>query len=203
MNNNFQLKSIKIASDGKVEISFITSNGEEGRASYDELVMISDRYPHPDLKEAIRKLNIPLADANGLRPYRELPHIAPGKLEKWDAKEVQSILETLDTQVYASVIPSGISLSGKDHSLAVVITGKHEVHGTAVAMNSPRIHVNGDTFGFESSVFEIVDEIIEEARKFVIERKSAQGELEFPEAKTSEDGKKAKSKGKKKETVEA
>ena len=41
-------------------------------------------------------------------------------------------------------------------------------------MNSPRISVNGDTFGFENALFDLIDEIVEETRKFVIERKSAQ-----------------------------
>jgi hypothetical protein len=179
---NFDLKKVKIASDGKVEVCYNLPNEDPTRASKDEVVLISDRYPHPDLKNAINKLNVFLADANALRVHRNLPHIAPKKMEKWNQKEVQDILEILDTQVYASVIPSGISLSGKDESLAVVITGKHEMHGTAGAMNSPRISVNGDTFGFEAAVFEQVYEIIEETRKYVIERKSAQLELEFSES---------------------
>jgi hypothetical protein len=177
----FDLKKIKINPEGKVEISYKSENSEEGRASYDEYVVISDIFPHPDLRNAIKKLSIYLADANGLRAYRNLPHIPPAKIEKWNQKEIQDILDVLDNHVYATVQASGIALSGKDHDLAVIITGKHETKTASVAMNSPRIRVTGDSFGFEASVFDVVDEVIEEARKFVEEKKSAQMSMEFPE----------------------
>lgn len=199
----FDLKKIKINPDGKVEISYKSENGEEGRASYDEIVVISDRWPHPDLREAIKKLNVFLADANGLRPYRNLPHIPPGKIEKWNQKEIQDILEVLDNHVYAGVEASGIALYGKDHDLGVIITGKHQTKTSAVAMNSPKLRVNGDSFGFEASVFDVVDEIVEEARKFVFDKKSAQMQMEFPAGEEgattdAENGNKKKSASKKK-----
>lgn len=177
--SKFELKKIKVDSDGKVSISYKTDNQVEGSASYDTIEMESDRHPHPDLKEAINRLTPYLADANGLRPYRNLPHVPPKKLDRWNEPHIQEILNALDTHVYASVIPSGITLSGNDHTLGVIITGKHEVHNTAVAMNSPRISINADVFGFEAEVFDIVDTIVEEARLFIEERKSAQLELNF------------------------
>lgn len=177
----FDLKKIKINPEGKVEISYKYENSEEGRASYDEVVIVSDRFPHPDLRNAIAKLDIPLADSLGLLPHRNLPHIAPEKMEVWESKEVQSILETLDKHVYAGVSASGISISGKDHDLRVKITGTHKTKTVAVAINSPQFHVNGDSFGFEASVFDLAYDVIEEARKFVEEKKSAQMSMEFPE----------------------
>lgn len=177
--SKFELKKIKIDADGKVSISYKKDNQVEGAASYDTVELASDRAPHPDLKTAINRLTPYLADANGLRPYRNLPHVPPKKLDRWNEPHIQEILNALDSHVYASVVPSGITLSGSDHTLGVIITGKHEVHNTAVAMNSPRIGINADVFGFEAEVFDIVDNIIEEARLFIEERKSAQLELNF------------------------
>lgn len=170
---NFELSKIKVTPDG-VEAQYIDDFAEYSLAPK------KNQIPHPDLKAAIEKLRPFLADSNGLRFYRSMPNLSPKRLEIWNGTEVQKCLDKLDDQVFASVIPSGISLSGDGEGWSVVITGKREIHGTAVAMNSPKINCHNDSFGFAADdLFAVVHEIIDESKKFIIDRKSAQMSIEF------------------------
>ncbi len=157
----FTLGVVKVTDKGKLYVEYETEKG-----SY---IFDSNQIPHPDMHEALRELRTYLADSNALRSHREL---------KFPPKSgAEQVLEQLDKLVYDSVQVSGVSLSGDEKHLAAVITGKHNVHGTAVAMNSPRISTNGDTFKFETALFRAIDKVREEARMFIFEDKQFQSEI--------------------------
>lgn len=157
----FILHKCKVNDKGHLEIEYTTDRGAYEFTSKD--------VPHPDLHNALMALNPFLADANELRSHR---------LVKFPPKtQAEDILKEMDRLVYESIHVSGLSLSGDEDHLAAVISGKHKVKGTAVAMNTPLIRTNGDSMGFETDLFPLIDKVREEVRLFIFEDKKFQSEI--------------------------
>ena len=175
------LKKIKLDADGKVSVVYHEPDNSTGSATKDVIERTSDRTPHPDLTAAIKTLTPFLTDSNALRPHRDWGTLKLTKPEIKKMNDLGPILDKLDEFVFSSVIPSGIAISGNDEHTAVVITGKHMTGNTAVAMNSPKISLNGDTWGFEQGIEDALETILEEARLFIVEKKSAQLQMDFDE----------------------
>ena len=177
--SEFILKKVKIGSDGKVEVLYHEPDETKGAATKNVILVSSDRVPHPDLTEAIKALTPFLTDCNSLRSHRQWEELKLNKSEKTAMAATEDIMLKLDEKVYKAVEPTGIDIKGdKDHT-KVIITGKHHTGNTAVALNSPNISLNGDTWGFEQGIEDALGAIKEEARLFVIEKKSAQLQMQF------------------------
>ncbi len=170
MKNKFDLKKIKHL-NGKVEVIFRQNVDLNGVNLKEDHAVEYDRIPHPDLTKAMKGLATYLADANNLCVHRDVA-IGASNLKKWDA--VEKILKDIDKQVYDSINVTGISVKGDSDNLAVNITGTHKTVAQAMAMNTPSISLNGDTFGFEDGLKKAVEVLMEEARLYVVEHKSAQ-----------------------------
>lgn len=179
----FELKKIKVK-DGKVTAIYKIPDTSNGSATKDLIELESDRIPHTDLTGALKALEMFLADSNDLRVHRKDLGLKKGDKTKLEAAEVA--LLKMDEIIYQSVKVSGVAIKGDDENRSIVITGKHEVHHTAVAMNSPSISLNGESFGWEETLKPIIDNVIEEARLYVIERKSSQLQMDFDKQETEE-----------------
>jgi hypothetical protein len=177
--SEFTLKKIKIGSDGKVNIIYLESDTSQGAAVKDVIERVSDRIPHPDLTMAVKRLTPFLIGSNSLMSHRLIDAIKTSKAEKTQIEKMEPVFLKLDEVVRKSVEVSGLAISGSDDNICIIITGKHYTGNTAVAINSPKLHINGDTWGFESKIEDVIFEIIEEAKAFVIDRKSAQLQMKF------------------------
>ena len=72
----------------------------------------------------------------------------------------------------------GISLSGQDDNVGVVVTGLLEVlAGQKTAINSPRIKFSNINYGFEEELEDIIFRIETEVYAFLFKGKKAQLEL--------------------------
>lgn len=164
--SEFELKKVKL--DGqKIEVIKYS----DGSGEY-EYYPDKNKLCHPDLVEAIEVLVPYLVDSNDLRVHRKEVKMAPAVKEA--ATKMEGAFKLMDELINESVTVTGISISGDENNRGVVITGKRKVHHTGVAMNSPQIKMNGDSFGFESTVDDLVEDIITEVRAYVIDGKSAQ-----------------------------
>jgi hypothetical protein len=176
---NFILKKVKLTSEGKVEVIYHEPDHSMGAATKNVITITSDRTPHPDLTLAIKALTPYLADCNSLRSHRQLEGVKLNKSENTALTAVEEIFAKLDQKVFSAVIPTGIDIKGDEDNTRVIITGKHTTGNTAVALNSPNISLNGDTWGFEQGIADALEVIKEEVRAFVIEKKSAQLQMQF------------------------
>lgn len=176
----FELSKLKIESSGKTTISY-KKTITDGSASYaEDIEMTSPRTPHPDMYAAVNALQKPLAEANDLFVHRDDSAISPSNREKLENDKIfQRILGLWDKKVLDSVEVSGLSVQGDLETGSCVITGKHSVHGTAVAMNSPRISFEGNTFKIETEVRNLMKAIHEECYLYIFEGKAAQQEIPF------------------------
>lgn len=179
--DKFELRKLKVEASGKTTISYRRMISE-GSASYaDDVEVVSPRVPHPDLTQALEALVPLLAESNELYIHRDLTNISPAQREKMEDKILQRALNVWDAKINESVEVSGVSLQGDIETGSCVITGKRRVHNTAVAMNSPKISFNGDSFGIETAVQDAVKKINMEVYEYVFNKKSAQQEIPFKE----------------------
>lgn len=177
---NFNLKSFKQdPNSGKWVASFEFEDAKGKKVFVKEMTF--DRIPSSDLVQAMKPLGKLLGKANDLFVHRKDLKLKAADKKKVEAAEIG--LSKMDELVLQSVKVSGISLKGTGDSKGVVIIGKREVHHTAVAMNSPFIHFNGDSFGFEAEVKEAVEAFAEEARLYIVEYKYNDGTLDLEEKK--------------------
>ena len=72
----------------------------------------------------------------------------------------------------------GVSLSGQDDNVGVVLTGLFTIsNNQKTAINTPRMKYNVEMFGFEEELENIVCDIENEVYEFLFEGKKAQLEL--------------------------
>lgn len=180
---DFTLKKVKVDKLGRVEAKFEQST-KDGEVSYaDTHEVKSPRIIHPDLKGLLDGLKMTMAVSNDLLPHRNLPKISPAAQKHVD--KLGKMLHDMDEEILAGITVTGLAIQGDDDKRSVVLTGKRDIKGknreryTAVAMNSPKISLNGDVFGFEAELADDVEKIIDEVYLYFADRKSAQGELAF------------------------
>lgn len=164
---DFNLCKVKVDSSGKAEITYLES--VEGGFVKTHIVS-SPVVCHPDLRDALNALKSPMAKGNDL--LLTLPAIPP-KL-KDAANSLEKIFKKVDDEIIDGVTITGIALSGDDENRAMVITGKRKANHTEVAINTPKITLKGEVFGFETSLQPIIDKIIEETFEYLNNHKSAQ-----------------------------
>lgn len=185
---NFNLSKFKIDTQGRLEANYEIMHTDGDTAHAEQYTMKSRRITHPDLRQLMDDLRLTVAEANDLLLYRHIK-CAPAKQQHLD--KLTKELNKLDNELVESITVTGISIQGDVEGThdkrSVVITAKREIKGknrdryTAVAMNTPKIMFSSDIFGFEAALAEDVERIIDEVYLYVVERKSNQAVLEFPE----------------------
>lgn len=135
-------------------LQFEVTKIENGGTFIEKETRESDKIAHPDLRNAMQELKRPLVQTWNL----------PGEdneLQDWAEENLEI---------------SSLSINSKGD--AIVITGKVKAEtGAKMAMNSPRVDLSQDTYGFEEQVTAVVDRITAEAYAFLYENKRAQLEL--------------------------
>jgi hypothetical protein len=101
----------------------------------------------------------------------------PAMKKAMESKAMEPVLKLWDEEVYNSVTVTGISIQGSIEDGSCVITGNRSILHTGGALNSPKISFNGDSFGFESTLQNRVQVIINEVFAYVFENKSSTPEL--------------------------
>lgn len=122
-----------------------------------------------------------LAESNSLLIKPEKSNLSPKRKEVLESADVKKVLELLNAETVDSIKITGIAIKGDDDKMGINITGVHKTEFQGMAMNSPLISLSKDSdrFGFETTLIEIVNRIIEEARAYVIDRKSKQLEMDL------------------------
>ena len=183
---DFTLKKFKVDKRGRMEAKFEQST-KDGDVSYADVHEVkSPRIIHPDLENLLNGLKMTMAVANDLLPHRNLPKISPAAQKHVD--KLSKMFHEMDEEILAGITVTGVAIQGdndEDDKRSVVLTGKRDIKGknreryTSVAMNSPKISLNGDIFGFEAELTDDVDKLIDEVYLYFSDRKGAQTEMAF------------------------
>lgn len=170
----FALTKAKLDKDGGIEVHYNVSEVINEEHYSNEFHVKSAKQVHPDLKEQFDALRACIARVIHFSVFRTLVASKEFKATKSQLELAQNHFQELLGKIEAR----GVSFSGSDDNIAVIITGLLEVgNGQKTAINTPRIKFNTETYGFESELEDIIDNIETEVYAFLFKGKKAQLEL--------------------------
>lgn len=166
----FELKKAKLNKSGGLVVEYIGMGQGQGPHPISESISSP---VHLDLKAAFDRLKIALVRTMKTDwPFRAL---APDLLSKPEEIEAYNTLKWKMDEAHESLVESigvnGIHLSGEEASSGVIVSGSIETKNIHTSINTPRIVFGRDVFGIESELEMIVDEVVEEVRKYLFEKK--------------------------------
>lgn len=170
----FYLSKVKIINGGGLDVHFEVEEkcGEEiYRENYH---LASSKDIHPDLQKAFDRLKPYLAQVFYLNMFE-----LTVQDEKFKATKAQiALAKNLTETILASIKVIGLSLSGKDDNVGVVLTGTIiSPNNQKMAINTHRMKLSDALYGFEIDMEEIVGQIEREVYLFLFKNKKAQLEI--------------------------
>lgn len=180
----FELQKIKILKGGSgVDLDFNIRRENSGVTVTDRYKKETATFPHPDLLQAIESLKDFLIRAVGKETIHTEKLIAGFKdkfKKEAEFAELEAAIEDHIKGEKTKITVTGISLSGYDSNKGVIITGTYLCkNGSKIAINSPRIRFEGESFGFEGALFDICNVIQTEAYLYTFKDKQAQQQIVF------------------------
>jgi hypothetical protein len=167
----FTLSKAKLASGGGLDVHYEVSE-QDGNANYlnkhhDECAQDVQK----ELRELFQELRPIVGRIFNITSFKTLM-----ETDEFKATEGQKALgDDFAQECLNKIEVRGISLSGKDDKVGVVITSVYEVaNGQKVAINTPRIRFDSETWGFEEELENIVYEIENEVYEFLFMGKKAE-----------------------------
>ena len=170
----FTLNKVKVIPGGGLDVTFEveeTCGAEIYRENYH---LSSTKEIHPDLKKLFDQLKPIMARVYHLSFFRSLMDTPEFKA----TKNQRELAENAFTEVLANLNVTGVSLSGKDENVGVVLTGTFTADSNQeMAINSHRMKFKDERYGFEEEMERIIGEIEIEVYLFLFKGKKAQLEI--------------------------
>lgn len=170
----FALSKVKLLKDGGLDVHYEVTE-VVGNESYTNKYHVSSAKDiHPDLRELFNDLRPIMGRIFNITSYKSM--IATPAFKA--TKKQMEIVDLFADECLKNIEVRGVSLSGQDDNVGVVLTGLFTVsNNQKTAINSPRLKFNTETFGFEQELEFIVNSIEYEVYGFLFEGKKAQLEL--------------------------
>lgn len=150
------------------------SNPKDGASYFDIVSKESPVIVHSDFHTALDSLKPIVAE---IHYYKEMMLLGSSNFSKEEKKAFNLLKKHIDreyTQLLQNITISGVALSGNDKTLGVIITGtiKSEI-GQKTALNTPRIMLAADSYGFEQELSDMIDAVTDEMYLYLYEKKKA------------------------------
>lgn len=172
--NNFALSKVKAIKDGGLDVHFEVQETVGQEIYTEKYHMESAKDIHPDLRQCFKDLRPILGRIFNLTSFLTMLETPEFKANT----KQQDAARAFADELLGKIEVRGISLSGKDDNVGVVITGLLEVmNGQKTCINSPRVKFSNITYGFEEELEEIIARIETEVYLFLFKGKKAQLEL--------------------------
>jgi hypothetical protein len=170
----FSLDKVKTIAGGGLDVTFKVDEACGAEVYTEDYHLTSGKEIHPDLRKLLDGLRPILARVYHLSFFRSLMETEEFKA----TKKQKELAETAYKEVEQCIEVSGISLSGKDDNVGVVISGKFKADTNQImAINTHRITLAGEKYGFEEQLEEMVGQIESEVYAFLFKGKKQQMEL--------------------------
>lgn len=170
----FELSKVKLLKDGGLDVHYEVTEVVGNESYTNKYHVLSAKDIHPDLRELFNDLRPIMGRIFNITSYKSM-------MATPDFKATKKQLEIADLFAYEclkNIEVRGVSLSGQDDNVGVVLTGLFTVsNNQKTAINSSRLKFNTETFGFEEELETIVNSIKNEVYGFLFEGKKAQLEL--------------------------
>lgn len=172
--NAFALSKVKVISGGGLDVHFEVEEACGAEVYRENYHLSSSKEIHPDLKKLFDQLKPIMARVYHLSFFRSLIETPDFKA----TKKQQELAEEAFKAVLVKLDVTGISLSGKDDNVGVVLTGTFTADSNQkMAINSHRMKFKDERYGFEEEMERIIGEIESEVYAFLFKGKKAQLEL--------------------------
>ena len=171
---NFALSKVKVVKDGGLDVHFEVTETVGNESYTNKYHVESAKDIHPDLRGCFKDLRPIMGRIFNLTSFlsvMETPDFKANKAQNAAARDfADELLQKIEVR--------GISLSGQDDNVGVLITGLLEVlAGQKTAITSPRIKFSNINYGFEEELEDIISRIETEVYAFLFKGKKAQLEL--------------------------
>lgn len=172
--NAFYLSKVKVISGGGLDVHFEVEENCGAEVYRENYHLSSSKDIHPDLQKLFDKLKPIMAQVFYLTFMNTLiakPEFkATAKQKELSDKAKDEIIDKLNV--------IGVSLSGKDDNVGVVLTGTiTAASNQKMAINSHRMKFADTLYGFEEELEQIVGDIERETYMFLFKGKKAQLEI--------------------------
>lgn len=172
--NAFALSKVKVISGGGLDVHFEVEEACGAEVYRENYHLSSSKEIHPDLKKLFDQLKPIMARVYHLSFFRSLIETPDFKA----TKKQQELAEEAFKAVLVKLDVTGISLSGKDDNVGVVLTGTFTADSNQkMAINSHLMKFKDERYGFEEEMERIIGEIESEVYAFLFKGKKAQLEL--------------------------
>ena len=170
----FSLSKVKLLKDGGLDVHYEVTEVVENESYANKYHVQSAKDIHPDLRNLFDSLRPIMGCVFNITSFKTMMATPEFKATKGQ----KEIAEKYADECLGNIEVRGVSLSGQDDNVGVVLTGLFTVsNNQKTAINSPRLKYNTETFGFEEELENIVCNIEEEVYSFLFKGKKAQLEL--------------------------
>ena len=170
----FALSKVKLLKDGGLDVHYEVTEVVGNESYTNKYHVLSAKDIHPDLRKLFNDLRPIMGRIFNITSYKSMMATPDFKATK---KQLE-IADLFADECLKDIEVRGVSLSGQDDNVGVVLTGLFTVsNNQKTGINSPRLKFNTETFGFEEELETIVNSIENEVYGFLFEGKKAQLEL--------------------------
>lgn len=185
----FALSKVKIIPSGGLDLHFEVEEACGAEVYTENYHLVSTKGIHPDLQNLFDKLKPIMARVYHLTFFRTLMDVPDFKATKKQKELAEKAYEEIESKLKIT----GLSLSGKDDNVGVVLTATFTADSNQkMAINSHRMRFADERYGFEEEMERIIGEIESEVYQFLFKGKKCQMELfeneDFDEETEKESG---------------
>ena len=182
----FRLSKVKTLKDGGLDVHYEVTETIGSESYTNKYHIESAKDIHPDLRNLFEQLR-PIMG----RIFNVTSFLTLMDTDEMKANQRQKAVATeFAREMLGNIEVRGISLSGSDDNVGVVLSGTFTVsNNQKTAINSPRLKFSTETFGFEEELENIIADIETEVYAFLFKGKKAQLELFGADGEASEEAK--------------
>lgn len=170
----FSLSKVKLLKDGGLDVHFEVTEVVGNESYTNKYHVLSAKNIHPDLRKLFKDLCPIMGRVFNITSFKSMIATPDFKATK---KQIE-IADSFANECLENIEVRGVSLSGQDDNVGVVLTGLFTVsNNQKTAINTPRMKYAVETFGFEEELENIVCDIENEVYEFLFDGKRAQMDL--------------------------
>lgn len=182
---NYNLSKVKLNPNGGLQADYQVTETVGGEPSVTDYHANVSRDIHPDLRGLFEDLRPIVARVFNITSF--LTFLDSDEMKLPESKKM--LARAFADELIEKIDVRGVSLSGTDDNIGVVITAVFETpNGLKTCINTPRIKMATISFGFEEELEKIVDAIKKEVYQFLFNGKQAQLSLFGEQAPAGESG---------------
>lgn len=168
---SFSLEKVKLLNNGGLSACYEVTEIKGGSVYTNHYTVDNGMDIHPDLANLLKDLRPIVARVFNITSFlsfiEDEANKTPARIQEQARAFAEELIENIEVR--------GISYSGKDDNVGVVITAVYTTgNGLKTCINTPRLKMATISFGFEEELEEIVGKVEREVYAYLFDGKQAQ-----------------------------